>query len=228
MSFLKRKQQMGLAALIMGASIFASRFMGLIRDKLISYLFGATPESDLYFAAFVIPDFINYLLAGAYFSITLIPLLSDRFERDEQDGWQFFSAVFTWIGLSITTLTVLAMVFAPELAHFAAPGFSGAEQARLAFFLRIVLPAQIFFLLGSCLTAILYLRKQFVVPGLTPLIYNLLIIAGGIVFRARGMEGFCWGVLAGAFLGNFVLPLWAVYGGGGLKLGFRLSHPGLK
>ncbi len=85
----------------MGVSVLLSRFMGLIRDKVISYLFGATSESDLYFAAFVIPDFINYLLAGAYFSITLIPLLSAYFEKDEEDGWRFFSAVFTWIALLI-------------------------------------------------------------------------------------------------------------------------------
>jgi len=81
---------MGWAAVIMGGSILLSRFMGLIRDKIISYLFGATQESDLYFAAFVIPDFINYLLAGAYFSITLIPLLSSYFEQDEEEGWRFF------------------------------------------------------------------------------------------------------------------------------------------
>ncbi|HBZ54274.1 MAG TPA: murein biosynthesis integral membrane protein MurJ, partial [Syntrophobacteraceae bacterium] len=63
LSLLSRRQQMGWAALIMGVSVLLSRFMGLIRDKIISYLVGATQESDLYFAAFVIPDFINYLLA---------------------------------------------------------------------------------------------------------------------------------------------------------------------
>lgn len=82
MKLFTRTHQMGAAALIMAASVFASRFMGLLRDKVISYLFGATAEADIYFAAFVVPDFINYLLAGGYFSITLIPLLSERFERD--------------------------------------------------------------------------------------------------------------------------------------------------
>ena len=93
--------------MIMGVSILVSRFMGLVRDKAISYLFGATNESDLYFAAFVIPDFINYLLAGAYFSITLIPLLADYFERDREDGWRFFSTVFTWIAVAIATMRSL-------------------------------------------------------------------------------------------------------------------------
>jgi putative peptidoglycan lipid II flippase len=219
---------MGWAALIMGVSVLLSRFMGLIRDKIISYLVGASQESDLYFAAFVIPDFINYLLAGAYFSITLIPLLSSYFEKDEEDGWRFFSAVLIWIAVLISALTALAMGEAPRLAHLAAPGLTEEALARLALFLRIILPAQICFLLGSCVTSLLYLRKQFVVPALVPLVYNLMIILGGVLLQRRGMEGFCWGVLAGAFLGNLLLPFLAARSGNGLKLYLSFYHPGLK
>ena len=228
MAFWNRRHRLGPAALLMGGSILLSRLMGLVRDKVISYLFGASGESDLYFAAFVIPDFINYLLAGAYFSITLIPLLADYFDRDREDGWRFFSAVFTWVTVAIVLLTGVAMVLAPQLAHLAAPGLDREAQARLAFFLRLVMPAQIFFLLGSCLTAILYLRQQFFVPALTPLLYNAMIIAGGLLLRSRGMEGFCWGVLAGAFVGNFLLPYLAVRQGDGLRLSLQWFHPGLK
>jgi len=212
----------------MGISVLLSRVIGLARDKVISFLFGAAGESDLYFAAFVIPDFINYLLAGAYFSITLIPLLTEAFDRDREDGWRLFSAVFTWVGIAITVLTAAAMIWAPGLARVAAPGLAPERLVRLALFLRIVLPAQVFFLLGSCVTAVLFLRKQFLVPALTPLIYNGLIILGGVLLRHRGMEGFCWGVLAGAFLGNFALPYLAARLGDGLPLRLRFWHPGLK
>ena len=84
---------MGIAALIMGFSVLVSRFMGLFRDKVISWQFGAGGETDLYFAAFILPDFLNYLLAGGYVSITLIPLLSKLMENDEEDAWKFFSGV---------------------------------------------------------------------------------------------------------------------------------------
>jgi putative peptidoglycan lipid II flippase len=228
MVFWKTRQQIGLAAIIVGGGILLSRFMGLFRDKLISLLFGATQESDLYFAAFVIPDFINYMLAGGYFSITLIPFLTKYFEEDEEDGWRFFSSVFFWVAVSICVLTFLAFLFAPELARLAAPGLSNEALFRLAFFLRIILPAQIFFLCGSCFSAILFMRKQFFVPAMVSIVYNLFIIAGGVLFRSRGMEGFCWGVLAGSFIGNFLLPLLAVRSGGGLRMRFSGFHPGLK
>jgi putative peptidoglycan lipid II flippase len=227
-SFWNRRHTLKWAALIMGMSILLSRFMGLIRDQVISRLFGATTESDIYFAAFVIPDFLNYLLAGAYFSITLIPLLAAYFERDENDGWRFLSSVVTWTVVAITTLTMLAMAAAPALARFAAPGLTPTGWARLTLFLRIILPAQIFFLAGSCVTALLYQRKQFLVPALCPIIYNGLIILGGILLRRRGMEGFCWGVLVGAAAGNFLLPWIAARRSGGLKLRPVFRHPGLR
>lgn len=230
MRLLRTSQKMGLAAGIMGLSILLSRFMGLLRDKVISYYYGAGLESDIYFASFVIPDFINYLLAGGYFAITLIPLLADAFEHDNDNGWDFFWTVFNWLFLTIVPLTLLAMFLAPWLARIAAPGFDAAALARLTLFLRIILPAQVFFLLGSCLTALLYLRRQFTVPALTPLIYNGSIILSGIIFIRHGMIGFCWGVLIGSFLGNFLLPLLAARSGeqGLLRYRPRFAHKGLK
>ncbi len=207
-------QKMGAAAVIMAFSVLVSRFMGLLRDKIISWQFGAGGDADIYFAAFVVPDFLNYLLAGGYVSITLIPLLSRRFEENEQDAWKLFGAVFCWATLAIGTLSTAAWIAAPELAPLVAPGFNDEQCARLGYFLRIVLPAQIFFLPGACLSALLYIRRQFAVPALMPLIYNggILLLGVGMPFLglARGMEGFCWGVLAGAAVGAFLMPLLAV------------------
>ncbi len=228
MKIFTKTRHLTAAALIMGVSILLSRFMGLVRDKVISWQFGAGGEADLYFAAFVVPDFINYLLAGGYVSITLIPLLARRFEEDEDDAWRFFSTVYCWTWIAITLLAGLAWIFAPRLAPVSAPGFDAARLERLSYFLRIILPAQIFFLPGACVSALLYLRKQFFVPALTPLIYNGAIILGGLllplVLPFDGMEGFCWGVVAGAALGAFVLP-WIAARRGGLRLCFSLRHP---
>lgn len=222
---------MGAAALIMAFSVLVSRFMGLFRDKIISWQFGAGGETDIYFAAFVVPDFLNYLLAGGYISITLIPLLSRRFEENEADGWRFFGVVFSWATLSIGALSIAAWAAASKLAPVVAPGFTPEQCARLAEFLRIVLPAQVFFLPGACLSAVLYIRHQFTVPALMPLVYNGCILLFGVglpwLGLAEGMEGFCWGVLIGAALGAFVLPLVAVREGG-LRLSFGLSHPLMK
>ena len=230
-SFLTRTQGMGLAAVALGLSVFLSRILGLVRDKIISFYFGAGAEADIYFAAFVVPDFLNYLLAGGYFSITLVPLLSAAFAKDKDDAWRFFSAAVCWAALSIALLTLVAWSMVPVITPLVAPGFSPEAQERLGHFLRIILPAQACFLPGACFTAMLYMRRQFAVPALTPLVYNGCIIICGVaaihMLPQLGMEGFCWGVLAGAALGNLFLPFWAVRGGG-LRFAPRLAHPGMK
>ena len=231
MAVLTTRQKMGAAALIMAFSVLVSRFMGLFRDKIISWQFGAGGETDIYFAAFVVPDFLNYLLAGGYISITLIPLLSRRFEENEEDAWRFFSTVFCWATLAIGICSLIAWLAAPQLAKLVAPGFDEVRCLRLSEFLRIILPAQIFFLPGACLSAVLYIRRQFTVPALMPILYNGGILLFGVgmpwLGLADGMEGFCWGVLAGSFLGAFLLPYLTVKAGG-LHLAPHLRHPLMK
>ncbi len=237
------KLSMGIAALVMAVSMLLSRFMGLFRDKIISWQFGAGNDADIYFTAFVIPDFINYLLAGGYLSITLIPFLAEKFNAEKElcennsvasckkDSWHFFGTVFSWAAIAITSLTCLAFIFAPNLTNIIAPGFSPEQKIRLAYFLRIILFAQVFFLLGACFSAILYIRKEFLVPALMPLIYNGFILLFGVAFPylglAQGMEGFCYGVLFGGFLGAFLLPYYAVKRHG-LEWNLSLKHKDFK
>ncbi len=230
------RQSMGLAAIIMAVSVLISRFMGLFRDKIIAHYFGASVEADLYFAAFIIPDFLHYLLAGGYISTTLIPLLTEKLQEDVQDAWRFLSAVLTWVTLCIGFLTLVVFVFAPEIISLVMPTFSPEDQERLAFFLRIILPAQVFFLPGACFTALLFIRKKFFVPALVPLLYNGSIIVFGLLWiylsdkmGQRDMTGFCIGVSFGAFFGALCVPMWAVFRQENyFKLSFCLQHPLLK
>src|SRR4030067_342455 len=54
--------------------------------------------------------------------------------------------------------------------------------------------------------AVQYARNRFFLPATAPLIYNAGIILGGLLLgRTVGMAGFAWGVLAGSFVGNFVV-----------------------
>ena len=46
--------KMGIAAVIMAGSVLLSRLMGLVRDKVVSWRFGAGSEADIYFAAFTL------------------------------------------------------------------------------------------------------------------------------------------------------------------------------
>lgn len=93
----------------------------------------------------------------------------------------------------------------------AAPGFTGpGELDTLARLMRIILPAQLFIVIGGLLSAALQAQDRHVLPALAPLAYSAGIIAGGLIGAQLGLgaEGFAWGVLAGAAIGPFALPLW--------------------
>ncbi|MDX1691939.1 MAG: lipid II flippase MurJ, partial [Acidimicrobiia bacterium] len=86
-------RRMGLAAAIVVVGTLLSRVLGLVRQIVFAWLLGAGSAADEYFVAFLIPDFLFYLLAGAYMAITLIPILSRRFAAgDEEDAWRAFWA----------------------------------------------------------------------------------------------------------------------------------------
>ncbi len=213
---------MGTAALIVSAGVLISRILGQLREIVFASLLGATASTDEYVAAFAIPDFLNYLLAGGFLSITFIPIFS-RFlaEDDEGGGWEALSAIIRPIAVGIVGLVAVGWVAAPHIIDLLFPRFSPEQIENTVRFTRIILPAQVFFVLGALFTAVQYTKGVFTIPTLAPIIYNLGIIAGGIgwaVVTDASPEGFVWGALIGAFIGNFALQWW-----GARRVGMRLS-----
>lgn len=204
---------MGIAAAIVAGGVLVSRLLGLVRQVVFAWILGAGTTGDEYFVAFIIPDFLNYLLAGAYMAITLIPILTRRFAKgDEEDAWRAFWAITKPIALGVTALVIIAMPLVEPILRAIEPGFTDEQVATAARLTRIVLPAQIFFVLGQLLTAVQFARERFVIPSIGPIIYNLAIIAGGLIGglgrEDPSAEGFAWGALAGAVLGTFLLQVW--------------------
>ncbi len=225
------RKKMSAAALIMVSSVFLSRILGYARDAVIAYTQGAHAGTDAYFAAFTIPDFLNYLLAGASLSITFIPIYADYLSRDDRDGGnRAFSAIFCIFSVILVALIIVGEVFAEQLVPLIAPGFQGDQIAYTARLTRIVMPAQMFFYTGGLLMAVQYARGKFFIPALAPLIYNAGIIAGGLLLGKKlGMEGFAWGVLAGSFLGNFLIQLFGAFASGlRIRLHFDARNPGFR
>jgi putative peptidoglycan lipid II flippase len=223
--------RMGIAAAIVAGGVLVSRLLGLVRQVVFAWLLGAGATGDEYFVAFLIPDLLNYLLAGAYMAITLIPLLTRRFASgDEEDARRAFWAVARPLTYGIAGLVIVAMPLVEPLLRVVEPGFTESQVAEAGRLTRIVLPAQVFFVLGQLLTAWQFAREKFLIPTLGPIVYNLAIIAGGL---AGGLgrddptaTGFAWGALAGAFLGIFALQAWGAWREGLRFPGERIRrHP---
>jgi putative peptidoglycan lipid II flippase len=225
-------RKVGIAAAIMTGSIFISRFFGFFRLMVIAYVGGRSESVDAYQVAFVIPEILNHIIASGFLSITFIPIFSRYLATNqEEQGWRIFSIILSGFGALLVLFIIVSEALAPQLIALIArgrpdPGFR--EQALTM--TRIVIPAQFFFFAGGLLMAVQFAKEKFLIPALAPLIYNLGIITGGILLGPQlGMQGFSWGVLAGAFVGNFALQWW-----GAKKVGMHFSfifdfeHPDLK
>jgi putative peptidoglycan lipid II flippase len=225
-------KKIGMASLIMMGSVFLSRVIGLFREMVIAHMGGTGAAVDAYQVAFVIPEILNHVLASGFLSVTFIPMFSKYLmEGREEKGFGLCNAILSVFGTLLGVLVIVAMVFAPRLISFLAPGLKNPELlADTVRMTRIIIPAQIFFFTGGLFTAIEFTREKFFLPAMAPLIYNAGIILGGVILGPRlGMEGFSWGVLGGAFIGNFLLQYL-----GARRLGFRfrwrfhVCHEGLK
>jgi putative peptidoglycan lipid II flippase len=225
-------KKIGIATLIMMASIFLSRVMGYVRELVIAAVAGADASVDAYRVAFVLPEILNHILASGFLSVTFIPIFSQYLADDDETGaWRIFSIILTTFGTLLAFLILVGMAFTPEIVPLLAMGRSDPAFLDMAVHMtRIVLPAQFCFFAGGILMAVQFARERFLVPALAPLIYNLGIICGGLLLGARiGVQGFAWGALAGAFVGNFCIQ---IYGAGKAGLRYRIRfdfrHPDLR
>ena len=126
------------------ASVLLSRVLGFFRDWTVAHQIGSNAVTDAYYAAFTLPDFLNYLVAGGSLSVTFIPIFAKYVaEKREDEGWRVFSTVVTFMGLVVTAFVVAGEIFAPQLVQVIAPGFSPAEKQRVIYLTRLMLPAQV-------------------------------------------------------------------------------------
>jgi len=200
-----REPRVGSIAVLLAGSVALSRVIGYVREVVLAGQLGVGPATDAYAAAFTIPDVLNYLLAGGALTIAFVPFFTrTRRAQGEAAAQRLFEVVLGTTALAVVAATALLFVAAPPLVRWLFEGFDAPTQALTVRLTRILLPAQIFFVTGGILRAVLMVEGRFLTHALAPLVYNAAIIAGGLWTGTA--EGFAWGALVGACLGPFLLP----------------------
>ena len=218
------------ATLVLMASAMLSRVIGLVRVKYIAYLFGRNADADAFNAAFQLPDMISYFLVGGAASITFVTMLSRYHEQGrDAEGERAMSVILTTMTLVLGAAILLAELAAPWYVRWWFVGFPAAKAALCTHLTRILLPAQLCFLAGGVLGAVLLVRKQFAVQAISPLIYSLGTILGGVFFaHAIGIQSLAIGTVVGAICGPLLMnAIWAHRAGLRLRPALDWSNPGL-
>ncbi|MFZ0802885.1 MAG: murein biosynthesis integral membrane protein MurJ [Terriglobales bacterium] len=219
------------ATLLLMSAIMASRVIGYVREAYIAWAFGAGPQTDAYVAGFTIPDWLNYIVAGGTASITFVSIYT-RFlaQNKEEEAQKTFSIIITVMTVVLGIGTALAEIFTPQIERHLFSGFNSDQLNLCVHLTRILLPAQIFFYVGGVVSAVLLSRRLFLFPAFGPLLYNVAIILGGVLFSRRlGISSLAYGALAGAILGPFLVnAIGAARIGTGYRISFDIRNPAFR
>ena len=206
------------AALIVGVLSFVSRIVGLVRDRILAGEFGAGNILDVYYAAFKLPDLLFGLIVVGAISASFIPLFIKHYHRalGRDKAWQMTNNVLHMILAAMLLLSLVLFVFAQPFAELVAPGFVPVQQAAVAYFMRVMILAQILLAGSMVFGSVLQGLKRFMLYALAPVFYNIGIIVGAVFFVDwLGPIGLAWGVVFGAFL-HLLVQVYGVY-----KAGYR-------
>ena len=196
-------KQIARAAGTVMIAIFLGQITGLARGMIVARTFGASPELDAFFAANRVSETLFLLVAGGALGSAFIPTFTGLLARDEKDAaWRLAAAIANAVTLTLSLLAALVALFAPQVVRYAlAPGLSSDPQlfALTISLLRIQLISAVLFGLGGLFVGILNAHQIFLVPALTPALYQLGIIFGALFLSpSMGIYGLAWGVVIGA------------------------------
>jgi len=205
------------AAIIIMITLAASRFLGLVRQRVLAHYF-SVEDLAIYFAAFRLPETVFDILVSGSLSSAFIPVFSSYISKGEEKKAWYVASVSQNIVLFLFIIAAsVVFIFAKQLSVILTPGFPSSNQDLMAQLTRLLLFVQIFFILSFFLTSALESHQRFVIPAIAPLFYNLGIILGAIFFTSLGFG--IWSPAIGALLGAILhfaiqLPL-------AVSLGFR-------
>src|SRR3989442_3224641 len=168
------------SAAIFSLATGLSGILGLVREVVAAYYFGAAGKINAFPVAFQVPNLVRALVADAALSSAFVPVFTELLERgDRKRAWRVASSLFWLVLLFLGALTALFIVLAPWVIRpFGDPGGDRALAVGLS---RVLFPIVVLLGLSGIVVGILNSYEHFAVPALTPVFWNLAIIAGLVI-----------------------------------------------
>ncbi len=188
-----------------GANTMLSRVLGLVRDVVIAWAFGAGRDTDAFFVAFRLPNFLRRLFAEGAFSQAFVPILGEyKSQRSHQEVRELTAHVAGTLGAVLLLVTAVGVLAAPLLVMLFAPGFlENQDKYTLTVqMVRIAFPYILFVSLTAFAAGLLNTYGRFGVPAFTPVLLNLALIAAALwlaPLMAEPVTALAWGVLIAGF-----------------------------
>lgn len=195
------------AAIVSGLTLL-SRVAGLIRETLIATVFGAGPLTDAFFVAQRLPNLLRRMFAEGAFSQAFVPLLAQTRKQADQQGdlesaRLLVNRVATALFWAVLAMTVLGVVFAPQIVTLVASGLTHDAEifASAVWMTRVMFPYILLISLVALSAGVLNTWHNFAIPAITPVLLNLSII-GAALFLADYFDPPIYALAVGVLLGG--------------------------
>lgn len=191
-----------------------SRLFGFIRDIILARMFGASMEMDAFVIAFKLPNSLRRIFAEGAFSQAFIPILVEyKNQRGKQETNLLISNISGFMSIVLLLVTVLGIIYAPQIIFITAPGFSKNYDKfnTTVSLLKIVFPYIFLISLSALSSAVLNTWNVFYVPAISPTLLNI-----SIIFFAIFISPYCQSPI--------ISIAWSVILGGILQLIYQLIY----
>jgi putative peptidoglycan lipid II flippase len=181
---------------IVSVGVGLSRVSGLVRTAVLAAVIGTSALADGYNLANSTPNVIYDLMLGGVLAATLIPVIVERMEADDQRS---IDAIATYVVAALVGVTILGVVLAPLIIRaytiFKDDPTAADEQISIAVPLLVMfMPQVLLYGLDTLFTALLNAKRHFAAPAFAPVLNNVVVICMLLAFhRMVGAD-----VLAGA------------------------------
>ena len=194
---------------IFSAATGLSRVLGLVREIVARGYFGVEGAGiNAFTVAFQVPNLVRALVADAALSSAFVPVFSELLEKGERKrAWRVASTLFWLMLLALTALTAAFIVAAPLVMRLF--GYDDDLAIGLS---RVLFPIVALLGVSGIVVGILNSYDHFSIPALTPVAWNLVIIAGLVIgvpladSESAELYVYAGSILLGTFV-QVLLPL---------------------
>lgn len=226
------QQKVARSAGIVSLAVMGSRVLGLVREQVFAAYFGAGFLNDAFQVGFRIPNTLRDLFAEGALSVAFVKTFTDySLKKSEAEAWRLASIVMNALAIVLSVITVLGIIFSPQIVALIARDFSPEKAALATTLTRIMFPFILMVALAAVAMGVLNTKGRFGVPASASTLFNVGSIVGGLFF-AFWLSGGAWASPQepGAVPGD--AAQWAIIGmaigtliGGGLQ--FLIQVPSL-
>ena len=183
---MSEKRNIARAAGILGSATMLSRIMGMVRDMVVSRLFGAGLATDAFFAAFQIPNMLRRFFAEGALTSAFVPTFSATLtKRGDDKARELANTCFTLLTIIMALVTLAGIILSPLIVSLMFPGFK-AEPGKfeLAVLLnRLMFPYIFFISLVALCMGILNTLRHFFTPAISTVFLNISMIVAALCLR---------------------------------------------